>query len=415
LSTWTIDPLIDEGVVDAPHDAFAYLREHEPVHRVEGTDLFAVARLDLIHEVVADPATFSSRTDEFLHVLPGPAGELRSASDMMEGDSMPIGVLAIADPPDHSRQRKIVSRVLSTTALGHREGEFRDIADAALAPHVLAGRVDWMQAIAEPLPMLMLCRVLGVPDDAAAFLKDFGYAAVELTNGFATDERMAEIRSALFDLGPIGEIYTSARAGTGPGPDTLIGACAQAVGQSDLDDIEALAIIMMMAAAGGESTASLLGSGARLLAQNLQLQQRLREDPALIPAFVEEACRLESPFRGHYRLVRKDAVLGGVRIPAGSRLVLLWPAANRDPSLVASAPDHVDIDRAAPRQHVGFGWGIHLCVGAPLARLEAKVVFAGLLASTERFVIGGSEPLRHHRSLMIRRLLTLPLTLASAG
>jgi cytochrome P450 len=161
------------------------------------------------------------------------------------------------------------------------------------------------------------------------------------------------------------------------------------------------------------STASLLGSGARILAADQDLQQQLRSNPSLIPAFVEEACRLEPPFRGHYRRVMRDTVLGGVDVPAGSRLLLLWPAANRDPALGNNA-DGVNVTRAAPRQHVGFGWGIHLCIGAPLARLEAKVVFEQLLASTNRFEIAESGPLQHHRSLMVRRLVTLPLTLHPA-
>jgi cytochrome P450 len=410
VSATATDPLIDADLVDAPYDAFARLREDDPVHRVEGTDVFAVCRLDLIHEVVADTATFSSRTDEFLHVLPDGTAELRSASGSTAEADSAIAILAIADPPDHGRQRRILTPVLSNQAVALREADLRALVDRTLAPHLAAGSIDWMASVAEPLPMVMLARLLGAGDDDAEFLQRFGYMAVELTNGLTSDERIEEILHTLFDLGPIGDLYNEARAGGGPGPETIIGACAAAVGTGDMDDIEALGIIMMMAAAGGESTASLLGSGARILAQDRELQQRLRDDPRLIPAFVEEACRLEPPFRGHYRRVLTDAVLGGVEVPAGSRLLLLWPAANRDRAIGDDA-DEVDVTRAAPRQHVGFGWGIHLCIGAPLARLEAKVAFERLLASTSSFEVADPEPLRHHRSLMVRRLVTLPLTL----
>jgi cytochrome P450 len=408
-----MDPLIDASVVESPHQAFAALREHDPVHRVEGTDVFAVCRLDLIHEVIADPATYSSRTDEFLHVLPDGTPELRSASGSTPDADSTIAILAIADPPDHGRQRKVLTPVLSNNAVAAREAELRSLVDATLEPHLEHGSIDWMASIAEPVPMIMLARLLGAADEHAGFLQRFGYAAVELTNGLTTDERIQEIHATLFDLGPIGDLYNDARAGAGPGRTTIIGACAAAVEAGEMDDIEALGIIMMMAAAGGESTASLLGSGARILAQDRTLQQQLRRDPTLIPAFVEEVCRLEPPFRGHYRRVLRDTELGGVEVPAGSRLLLLWPAANRDTALRNDA-DRLDLTRAAPRQHVGFGWGIHLCIGAPLARLEARVAFEQLLASTSHVEIAEAKPLEHHRSLMVRRLVTLPLTLHPA-
>jgi cytochrome P450 len=110
-----------------------------------------------------------------------------------------------------------------------------------------------------------------------------------------------------------------------------------------------------------------------------------------------------------------DTELGAVQVPAGSTVVLAWPAANRDPDAF-STPDDIDLQRPNPRQHVGFGWGIHLCVGAPLARIEARVAFEQLLARTSSFGIdSASKPLRHHQSLMIRRLVELPLTLHASS
>src|SRR5690606_40175723 len=114
---------------------------------------------------------------------------------------------------------------------------------------------------------------------------------------------------------------------------------------------------------------TLLGADARVLAEDPELQARLRDDPSLIPTFIEEVCRVEPPFRGHYRRVTTDTCLGGVDLPAGSRLILSWPAANRADSLGGAT---IDLERPRPRQHVGFGWGPHLCVGAPLARMEAR-------------------------------------------
>ncbi|MCW2524776.1 MAG: Cytochrome, partial [Frankiales bacterium] len=163
-------------------------------------------------------------------------------------------------------------------------------------------------------------------------------------------------------------------------------------------------------AAGGESTTSLTGTAVRLLAEQPELQAQLRAQPDLIPAFIEEACRVDAPFRGHYRVLTEDVELAGHSLKAGSRLVLMWQAANRDESIY-SDPDEVHLDRAN-RYHVGFGWGIHLCVGAPLARVEARVAVETLLARTRSFRIDPAAPaLRYHLSLMVRRLVELPLQL----
>jgi cytochrome P450 len=130
-----------------------------------------------------------------------------------------------------------------------------------------------------------------------------------------------------------------------------------------------------------------------------------------VETFVEEACRIDPPFRGHYRRVTRDTQLAGVGLPAEARLVLLWPAANHDASAFETA-DVVDLERDAPRRHLGFGWGIHLCLGAPLARLEARVAFEQLLARTSHFELDmPAKNLHHHKSLLVRRLVELPLHL----
>jgi cytochrome P450 len=291
------------------------------------------------------------------------------------------------------------------------EPEFRQLVDQNLDAALPTGRIEWMGQLAEPLPMIMVARILGLPDHAAPRLKGQGYASVEGISGFVTDERLAELSAQLTDASPWAEAYMAARSSQPRDLETVIGVCAQAVEDGELNDMEAFAIIFLLIAAGGESTTSLTGTGVRILAERPELQDRLRRQPELIPAFVEEACRIDPPFRGHYRRVVADTELGGVKLPAGSTLVLSWPAANRDGDAFPR-PDDVDLDRPNPRQHVGFGWGIHLCVGAPLARVEAKVAFEQLLARTTSFSVDPAGlPLRHHLSLMIRRLVELPLIL----
>ena len=410
MATTAIDPLFDPAVLEQPHEYYAQLRQSDPVHQVEGTNAYLVSRLDLIHEVIADPKTYSSNSSEFLYISETNEPGLRSPVDGPIGDGMP-GVLATADPPDHGRQRKILSRVLSTGAINAREVEFRQLIDSALDKHLPAGRVEWMGEIAEPLPIVMVTRLMGLPDSAAPALKQQGYASVEQISGFVSAERRQVLQEKMTELGPVVDGYATARSVNDPDQSTVLGVCAQAVANGELNDMEAFGILGILMAAGGESTTSLLGMGARILAEQTDLQDRLRADPALISAFVEEVCRIEPPFRGHYRQVLSDATLGGVALAAGSRLVLLWPAANRDPETYVQ-PEQVDVHRANPRQHLGFGWGIHLCIGAPLARLEARVTFEQLLARTSSFSVEGlPRTLHHHKSLMVRRLVELPLTL----
>jgi cytochrome P450 len=324
-------------------------------------------------------------------------------------------VLATADPPDHTRQRKVVTRRLSTTVMQGLEPEFRQLVDGVLDGALARGRIELMSELAEPLPMVMVARILGVDDEKAPALKEQGYASVEAISGFVTDERLSELGAPMMNVGPVVDRYLEARGAQQYDPESLIGVCGRAVEAGELTDIEAMATLFLLISAGGESTTSLTGTGARILAQRADLQDRLRREPDLVPAFVEEACRIEPPFRGHYRTVVADTELGGVSIPAGSTLVLLWPAANHDHAVFPN-PDDIDLDRPNPRQHVGFGWGIHLCVGAPLARVEAKVAFEQLLARTKSFAIDpDAPPLRHHRSLMVRRLVELPLVLEPSG
>ncbi|HEY3669559.1 MAG TPA: cytochrome P450 [Acidimicrobiia bacterium] len=416
MASGVVDPLFDPEVVEDPHEYYARLRDADPVHELPGTGTFLVTRMDLIHEVVAKPARYSSVSGQFLHhrAHDGAPG-LRGVSPESDLDTSQGSVLATADPPDHTRQRKVVTRRLSTSVMQEMEPEFRELVDDVLDEALPTGRIEWMGQLAEPLPMVMVARILGLDDAAAPALKEQGYASVEAISGFVTDERFAELGAPMMNVGPVVDAYFAMRETQQYDPNTLIGVCGSAVEVGELTDIEALATLFLLISAGGESTTSLTGNGVRILAERPDLQERLRREPHLIAAFVEEACRIDPPFRGHYRHVVSDTELGGVHLPEGSTLVLAWPAANRDRETFAH-PDDIDLDRPNPRQHVGFGWGIHLCVGAPLARVEAKVAFEQLLRRTTSFSIDPeSPPLHHHRSLMVRRLVELPLLLEPAG
>jgi cytochrome P450 len=409
-----VDPLFDPEVVQYPHDYYRHLREDDPVHLV--TDgCYLVTRADLIYDVVGNPEVFSSMSGDFLHKGDWSTAALRPVSAGYSGDEAGGGGLAGADPPDHGRQRKVVSRKLSTANMRAMEPEFRALVDQELDRIPADGRFEWMSRVAEPLPMVMVARILGLSDAQAPHLKKQGYASVERISGFVSEDRIGELeRDAMDDLAPVIDAYTRAKEDATAFADGMIGILARAVVESELNDFEAMSILTVLIAAGGESTTSLTGTGVRILAERRDLQDRLRASPGLVPAFVEEACRFDPPFRGHYRRTTRDVELGGVVVPAESHLVLMWPAANRDPAEYDD-PEEIRLDRPNPRHHLGFGWGIHLCVGAPLARVEAKVAIEALLARTRSFAIDPeAPPLRYHPSLMVRRLVSLPLLLELA-
>ncbi|RAY14554.1 cytochrome P450 [Actinomadura craniellae] len=406
-----LDPLFGQEVVENPHNYYRRLRQTDPVHEVAGTGTFVVTPMALIHQVVGDPETFSNISSRFLHLGEWPEPALRPAmSGLSDGDAR-VSV-ATTDPPDHTRLRKVVVRRLAAGNVQRMEGEFRTLFTDALSEAGADGRLEWMSRVAEPLPMVMVARVLGLPDALAPELKQQGYAMVERISGFVPEERIQPLEDAgVGGLVPVIEAYTQAKEGTIDDANGLIGIVKRAVDDQEISDLEAFGILSVIIAAGGESTTSLIGTAARILAERTDLQQRLRREPDLVPTFVEEALRHDPPFRGHYRVATRDTELGGTEIPAGSHLLLAWPAANRDDATYPDA-DQIRLDRPRPRQHVGFGWGIHLCVGAPLARMEAKVAIEALLAHTPRFRLDpAQQPLRYHPSLVVRRLAALPLLL----
>jgi cytochrome P450 len=191
--------------------------------------------------------------------------------------------------------------------------------------------------------------------------------------------------------------------------DGILSAVGSAVAAGDMEIMAGLTIIHTLLSAGGESTTSLLGNAVYMLASQRELQRRLRADPALVAPFIEEVLRLESPFRYHLRHVARTTELCGVTVPAGSTMLLFWGAANRDPAEY-DRPDEVVLDRASPRHHLAFGRGIHLCVGAPLARLEAEVILTQFMQRTIDFTLDATRTPQRMRSLMVRRFTSLPLS-----
>ena len=191
-----------------------------------------------------------------------------------------------------------------------------------------------------------------------------------------------------------------AKASESPQPG-LISDLAARYASGELEQLPALSIMLTLFSAAGESTASLLGSAAWILVSHSDIQEQVRARPELLGAFIEETLRYESPFRGHFRHVVRDTTLARVDVPAGSHLLLMWGAANRDPHQF-DTPNEFRLDRTGAKGHVTFGKGAHFCVGAALARLEAQIVLRMLLEQTEW--IHAADVGQWLPSILVRRL-----------
>jgi cytochrome P450 family 144 len=280
------------------------------------------------------------------------------------------------------------------------EPDVVDIADGLVTRALAHGTVEFMTAIGNVVPITIISRLIGFHDSNVDQLLRAAFdSTAMLGSTLSFDELIAHIgRTSEIQTWIAEQLSVAVKQ---PGDD-LLGAVARGVNDRVFGDVEANVILHTLLSAGGESTTSLLGNAVRILAEDPQLQEHLRQNAEQIPTFVEEALRLESPFRYLMRSVPKETTLGDVDIPTGATVLLLWGAANRD-AAEFERPDEVDLERHIPRRHVSFGRGIHYCVGAPLARMEERNVLAVLLERTSSITLDAENPPRWVSSLMVRR------------
>lgn len=383
-----------------PYPVYERMRIAGPVHRIADSDFFAVCGWDAVNDAVR-------RTDEFSSNLTATLTYTAEGSVepfFMDPLGGPTHVLATADDPAHAVHRKQLVKYLAAKRIRVMERFAAETADRLWADGVQEGGIEWMGALANRLPMMVVAELIGVPDTDVAQLVKWGYAATQLLEGLVDHDQLSAAGVAVMELsGYITEQFD--RAAADP-QDNLLGELATACAAGELDTLTAQVMMVTLFAAGGESTASLLGSAAMILATRPDLQQRVRDHPALLGAFIEETLRYEAPFRGHYRHVRECTTLNGVQLPADSHLLLLWGAANRDPAQFES-PDAFRLDRPEVKGHISFGRGAHFCVGAALARLEAQIALRMLLGRTSHMEAADVGPWLP--SILVRRLERLEL------
>ncbi len=395
--------LLDPQVIDDPYPFYRELHRRAPVWLVPGSDVVAVSTFDMVAEAVSRIDDFSSNIRCLLYR--GDDGLPCRLTFAPTG----LDTLATADPPIHTVHRSAIFPELVSRRMAALEPEIAEVAARCISSALDQPEVDFMASVGNVVPITFISHLIGFHDSDLDRLLRAAFDSTLMLGSTLSLERLQELVGRSDDLG--GWIADQIAITTTPG-DTILGTVRRAVDAGIMGVQEGVITLHTLLSAGGESTVSLLGNAVRRLAEHSALQERLRSNLELVPAFVEEVLRLESPFRYLMRSVPETTTLGGVAIPGGATVLLLWGAANRDPAEF-DGPDDIDIDRRAPRHHVAFGRGIHHCVGAPLARLEARVVITMLLERTSSITLDPDRAPHWVDSLLVRRHETLPVRLVA--
>ena len=398
------DPL-DPDQRANPYPVYAALRADAPVAYVSAYDLWVVTRYDDVLRVLKDEETFSSANA--LRSAPRkPPQEVRAV--LAKGwPAMPI--IVDSDPPLHTRIRRPITKAFTPRRVAELEPRIEEIARELLDAFADDGEADLVERFAWPLPLRVMGDLIGVPKGDLAWLHDRSrdWLALYQATG-SLEDQVAQARGTV-DLQRyfVRAIEERARRPR----DDLMGAlvAANAEDPEPLSVVELAGVPLDLIVAGHVTVTRAIGSALVLLLEHPDELRRLRREPARTRPALEEILRLESPAQGLFRQTTRDVELGGVRLPAGARLMVHFGAANRDES-VFTEPDRFDPERPdVAKRHVAFGKGIHVCIGAPLARLELAVALPLLLERLPGLRRADDGPLAYDPIFFARGLASLPL------
>lgn len=366
-------------VMQCPFPFYKLLRDEAPVFQ-DPAGYWIVAAYPLVAKVMRNAKLFSS---DVLDLTPQPP-ELRE-------QFVPTKSLLLADPPVHTRHKSIANRALSPARVKRMHGYILEIVDGLIDRFPEDGQVDFFADFAMPLPLAVIADQLGVPRSMGAKFREWSDAMVLPMSPSTTEAQRHAIVPVLAEMNAyfVDVLHEKRRNPTDDIISDLATVEIEPVAGLDppgspprpLTDIEAKTIIQLLMVAGNESTTAALCACMDRLAHDTALADRLRAEPELVPAFIEEILRLESPLQGFWRLVTQDTELGGVELAKGSLLFALYASANRDETQFED-PDGFRIDRGNLQSVMTFGHGIHFCPGSTLARTELDIAVRRLL---ERF------------------------------
>lgn len=387
-----------------PHPLFAHMREAAPVHRLQRYGWWAVTRHAEVARILRQPELFSSDTG--LDRLRPPHIDARAWQELerARGPSM-----FNADPPEHTRLRKLVSAAFTPRAMTLLARRVQQVASGLVDAILQREQFDVVSDLAIPLPVTVIAEMLGV--DAARGAEFKRWSDDLLTLAKVTREQCASRQESVRLVASRRDLFAYLQAMIAARRerprDDLISLLVRAESEDGaLTAGEVLGTAVLLLVAGNETTTNVIATGTHLLLEHPEVLAELRADPGLVPQFIEEVLRYDGPATMLFRRTRAAVEVAGTQLVAGELVVLLLSAANRDPRQFPE-PDRFDIHRDT-RGHLAFGQGIHFCVGAPLSRLEGKIAFTELIGRLPAFARAeGRADWNDYSSL--RGLRSLPL------
>ena len=393
------NPLSAETAQD-PYPTYAKLRARDPVHRSRLMNAWVFTRYADADAILRDHRRFSSDPRKRTA-----ARRQRASLPNVEEPSM-----LFLDPPDHTRLRALVNKAFTPRAVAALEPRIREIMTTLLDAVDDPSAFDLMKAVAKPLPVIVIAEMLGIPPEDRAQFAVWSDQRARILEPTLTPEERETAEAAMQALDEyLRPIISERRAAP---RDDIISALAQAEEEGDtLTEREVLVMLRLLLVAGNETTTNLIGNGVLALLRHPDQLAALRGDAALIPSAVEELLRFDSPVQVDLRSALDDCDVNGFRVRRGDNVVILLGAANRDPDRFP-APDRLDV-RRAEQNHLAFGRGIHHCLGAPLARLEGRVVLEALLERFRSIRLLDDRP-AFRNSVVLRGLHSLPVAAVPA-
>ncbi|MCE7002323.1 cytochrome P450 [Kibdelosporangium philippinense] len=387
-----------------PKALFAKLGEPGPIHRVtlpDGMPAWLVTGNQEVRDALADPRLVRS--------VQAAAPELQKYLGLASDEFVLTRHILFADPPDHTRMRRLMSQAFTRGRVERLRPWVQEFTDSLLDEIVGAGKADLVQALALPLPIGVICEMLGVP---FADRPEFEHRAEVITGINASSDHDQVIESGRWFDEYTTQLIAARRKN--PGEDLLTALLAAHDEGEKLSDLEVRSNVFLLLAAGFETTVNLIANGILALLSYPESLAKVRDNPDLMPGAIEEILRFDSPVSSiTYRFATDYVKIGDVEIQPGEHVALSPPAANHDPAKFVR-PEVFDIERGS-NPHVSFGYSTHFCLGAPLARLEGDVAFSTVLRRLPDLKLAVPvEELTWKPSFIVHRLDHLPVTFTAS-